>query len=178
MLNSTAKFFVIGLLGGVAAAQTAATPGTPVKTTIAPGTPVKTTAAKTQTPAKATVAIKTVAKPVVKPAAAPAKKVAPPVKTAEKAKPSPVKEATTKDKEKTVAMNAHHRDPFVNPMQLQEDKLKNTAACTTGARCLMIDQVVLKGVIKTTQGMIAMVENSARKQYNLREKDPVYNGFV
>ena len=67
---------------------------------------------------------------------------------------------------------------FVNPMQLQDEKMRNTAACTTGARCLMIDQVVLKGVVKTTSGMIAMVENSARKQYNLREKDPVYNGFV
>jgi Tfp pilus assembly protein PilP len=77
-----------------------------------------------------------------------------------------------------VALDPHRRDPFVNPLQLQEDKMKNTAACTTGARCLMIDQVVLKGVVKTQAGMIAMVENSAKKQYNLREKDPVYNGFV
>jgi Tfp pilus assembly protein PilP len=38
--------------------------------------------------------------------------------------------------------------------------------------------VVLKGVVKTPAGMIAMVENAAKKQYNLREKDPVYNGFV
>lgn len=75
-------------------------------------------------------------------------------------------------------MGARRRDPFVNPMQLQEDKMRNTEACTTGARCLMIDQVVLKGVVKTQAGMIAMVENAARKQYNLREKDPVYNGFV
>ena len=75
-------------------------------------------------------------------------------------------------------MGARRRDPFVNPMQLQEEKMKGTTACTTGARCLMIDQVVLKGVVKTQQGMIAMVENAARKQYNLREKDPVYNGFV
>lgn len=51
-------------------------------------------------------------------------------------------------------------------------------ACTTGAKCLIIQQVVLKGVVKTPGGMIAMVENAAKKQYNLREKDPVYNGFV
>ena len=89
-----------------------------------------------------------------------------------------MKDAAAKDKDKTAAMNPRHRDPFVNPLQLQDEKMRNTAACTTGARCLMIDQVVLKGVVKTTSGMIAMVENSARKQYNLREKDPVYNGFV
>ena len=56
--------------------------------------------------------------------------------------------------------------------------MKQTAVCTTGARCLIIDQVVLKGIVKTTQGMIAMVENASKKQYNLREKDPVYNGQV
>src|SRR4029077_16211732 len=101
----------------------------------------------------------------------------PEVKVAEKPKPSAAK-APAEEKVKTVALDPHRRDPFVNPLQLQEDKMKNTAACTTGARCLMIDQVVLKGVVKTQAGMIAMVENSARKQYNLREKDPVYNGFV
>jgi Tfp pilus assembly protein PilP len=56
--------------------------------------------------------------------------------------------------------------------------MKSTSVCTTGARCLIIDQVVLKGVVKTTSGMIAMVENAAKKQYNLREKDPVFNGVV
>jgi Tfp pilus assembly protein PilP len=56
--------------------------------------------------------------------------------------------------------------------------MKSTSVCTTGARCLIIDQVVLKGVVKTTSGMIAMVENAAKKQYNLKEKDPVFNGFV
>jgi hypothetical protein len=63
-------------------------------------------------------------------------------------------------------------------VKMRNDAMAKTVACTTGARCLMIDQVTLKGVVKTQQGMIAMVENSARKQYNLREKDPVYNGFV
>ena len=56
--------------------------------------------------------------------------------------------------------------------------MRSTSVCTTGARCLIIDQVVLKGVVKTTSGMIAMVENAAKKQYNLREKDPVFNGVV
>lgn len=70
------------------------------------------------------------------------------------------------------------RDPFVNPVRLVEDSMRSSAACSTGARCLMIDQIQLKGIVKTTSGMIAMVENGARKQYNLRENDPVFNGFV
>ena len=70
------------------------------------------------------------------------------------------------------------RDPFVSPVKLVEDSLRSSAACSTGARCLLIDQIQLKGIVKTTSGMIAMVENGARKQYNLRENDPVFNGFV
>lgn len=73
---------------------------------------------------------------------------------------------------------AGRRDPFVSPLRLQEDKIKSSSLCTTGAKCLVVDQVVLKGIVKTPQGMIAMVENAAQKQYNLREKDPVYNGQV
>jgi len=73
---------------------------------------------------------------------------------------------------------AGRRDPFVSPLRLQEDKIKNSSLCTTGAKCLVAEQVVLKGIVKTPQGMIAMVENGSQKQYNLREKDPVYNGQV
>jgi Tfp pilus assembly protein PilP len=182
--------------------QTAVNPApkttTAAKTKAAPkpATPAKsTTASKPSTAPKSSTAKKTAPVPAVKPAAKPvAKKPAPAaaakpvakkpevkkpaVKVAEKPKPSPAKTPAADEKVKTVALDPHRRDPFVNPLQLQEDKMRNTAACTTGARCLMIDQVVLKGVVKTQAGMIAMVENSAKKQYNLREKDPVYNGFV
>jgi Tfp pilus assembly protein PilP len=56
--------------------------------------------------------------------------------------------------------------------------MRANPACSTGARCVPITQIVLKGVVKTQAGMIAMVESAARKQYNLREKDSVMNGFV
>ncbi|HUR36802.1 MAG TPA: hypothetical protein VM009_03230, partial [Terriglobales bacterium] len=69
------------------------------------------------------------------------------------------------------------RDPFINPVKMRTERLEGPA-CTTGSRCLVADQVTLKGVVKTQQGMIAMVENTTKKQYNLREKDPIYNGFV
>lgn len=169
------KHFLMAVtLASVAAAQTSATKPAAKP---APATSTKPAAAKTAAPAPAkaaTAPAKTTAKPAAtkpamtqtaaKPAAAPA------------AKPKADKPAAAKSTSPT--KYAGRRDPFINPVKMQRDKMATTAACTTGARCLMIDQVVLKGVVKTQQGMIAMVENSAKKQYNLREKDPVYNGFV
>ena len=51
--------------------------------------------------------------------------------------------------------------------------------CSTGGKqCLAVNEIVLKGVARTDNGMLAMVENSARKAYILRENDPVFNGYV
>lgn len=52
------------------------------------------------------------------------------------------------------------------------------SACATGKQCLSIGEIVLKGVAKTENGMLAMVENGARKAYILHENDPVFNGVV
>ncbi|HEV2021409.1 MAG TPA: hypothetical protein VGQ94_02675 [Terriglobales bacterium] len=68
------------------------------------------------------------------------------------------------------------RDPFVSLAVMRAQQIGG--ACGTGKRCLVIDQVDLKGVVKTPRGMIAMVENPAKKAYFLRENDPVFNGFV
>ncbi len=67
------------------------------------------------------------------------------------------------------------RDPFVSPVV-------NLGAigsgCSSGKRCLAIDQVALKGVVKSDNGMIAVVVNAMDKAYFLRENDPVFNGYV
>lgn len=68
------------------------------------------------------------------------------------------------------------RDPFVSLAVVRAQQVG--ATCGTGKRCLVIDQVLLKGVVKTPNGMIAMVENPAKKAYFLRENDPVFNGYV
>ena len=68
------------------------------------------------------------------------------------------------------------RDPFVSLAVVRGGP--GGPACGTGKRCLVIDQVELKGVVKTPSGMIAMVENPAKKAYFLRESDPVLNGYV
>jgi Tfp pilus assembly protein PilP len=170
MLNK--NLLTIVLLAGVAFAQTA-TSTAAQKKSVKPGGPASQTVGKTAPgPSKASTkpATKTTAKK-----SAPVKVQSPAkVKSdieAKVAKPSATKPAET-------VKTAGRRDPFVSPLRLQEDRMKGSALCTTGAKCLIVDQVVLKGIVKTPQGMIAMVENAAQKQYNLREKDPVYNGQV
>ena len=67
------------------------------------------------------------------------------------------------------------RDPFVSPVV---NRSMMGSGCSTGKRCLAIDQINLKGVVKADSGMIAVVVNSLNKAYFLRENDPVFNGFV
>ena len=108
------------------------------------------------------------AAPAAKPqASAPAKAKATPA-----AKPaSPAKAAASKP-----AVSSGKRDPFVSLAVVRAQQVG--ATCGTGKRCLVIDQIDLKGVVKTPKGMIAMVENTAKKAYFLRENDPVFNGYV
>ena len=70
---------------------------------------------------------------------------------------------------------ASRRDPFVSPVV---NRSMIGSGCSTGKRCLAIDQINLKGVVKADSGMIAVVVNSLNKAYFLRENDPVFNGFV
>jgi Tfp pilus assembly protein PilP len=67
------------------------------------------------------------------------------------------------------------RDPFVSPVV---NRSMLGSGCSTGKRCLTIDQINLRGVVKADSGMIAVVVNSMNKAYFLRENDPVFNGFV
>jgi len=70
------------------------------------------------------------------------------------------------------------RDPFVSPISSSTGPVLPVSNCTSGKRCLVIDQMVLRGVVKTATGMIAVVANSINKAYFLRENDPVFNGYV
>jgi Tfp pilus assembly protein PilP len=67
------------------------------------------------------------------------------------------------------------RDPFVSPVV---NRSMLGSGCSSGKRCLTIDQVNLKGVVKADTGMIAVVVNTVNKAYFLRENDPVFNGYV
>jgi len=67
------------------------------------------------------------------------------------------------------------RDPFLSPVVSQTN---SGSGCNVGKRCLTIDQIALKGIVRSEGGMIAVVENSMEKAYFLRENDPVFNGYV
>ena len=67
------------------------------------------------------------------------------------------------------------RDPFVSPVVNQT---MLGSGCSVGKRCLAIDQIALKGIVRSDNGMIAVVVNSLDKAYFLRENDPVFNGYV
>jgi Tfp pilus assembly protein PilP len=86
-----------------------------------------------------------------------------------------VKTAAIKTSTPGKSMDAK-RDPFVSPIREQG---LTAPGCSTGKKCLAIDAIVLRGIVKAQNGMIAVVETSTRRiSYFLRENDPVFNGFV
>jgi Tfp pilus assembly protein PilP len=66
------------------------------------------------------------------------------------------------------------RDPFISPVINRS----GGSGCSTGKKCLDIEQIALHGVVKSDNGMIAVVTNGLNKAYFLRENDPVFNGYV
>ena len=114
------------------------------------------------------------AKPATK--AAPQAKMAAPFapKKARKAEAGEVKAAAVKETETRVS-SSKMRDPFVSPVV----RTGNVGSgCETGKRCLVVDQIVLKGIVKSQAGFIAVVENPAKRAYFMRENDPVFNGKI
>ena len=90
------------------------------------------------------------------------------------AKPDSKEEAAEKKKESGFITAGNRRDPFVSPIVQH----MGGSGCSTGKRCLAIDQIALRGIVKSDAGMIAVVVNSLDKAYFLRENDPVFNGYV
>jgi Tfp pilus assembly protein PilP len=112
-------------------------------------------------------AASTQAKPPAKPAAPKVTQAAPAPKPAEKPK--------------TTARSfgpRGRRDPFVSPI-VKEGVNTPKPNCTSGKRCLVIPELVLQGTVKDTSGkMMAVVANSVKKTYFLRENDQVFQGSV
>lgn len=77
-------------------------------------------------------------------------------------------------KERKTITAEGRRDPFISPVVSRA----SGPGCSVGKRCLAIDQITVRGVVKSENGMIAVVVNSLNKAYFLKENDPVYNGYV
>ena len=88
--------------------------------------------------------------------------------------PESKEDAAEKKKESGYITAGNRRDPFVSPIVQHI----GGSGCSTGKRCLAIDQIALRGIVKSDGGMIAVVVNSLDKAYFLRENDPVFNGYV
>lgn len=116
---------------------------------------------------------KTAKKPAV---TVPAKAPAP--GTAQKAPAAQT--AAEKPKPAVRAFGAHgRRDPFVSPIVSKDGISRPAPNCTSGKRCLVIPELVLQGTVKDTSGkMMAVVANSIKKTYFLRENDQVFQGSV
>jgi hypothetical protein len=74
-----------------------------------------------------------------------------------------------------ISMAGGRRDPFLSPVV---NHSMGGSGCSTGKRCLAVDQIALTGIVKSEAGMIAVVVNAMNKAYFLRENDPVFNGYV
>jgi Tfp pilus assembly protein PilP len=179
--NSGAKLVPAKAVQPAAKAQPAST---------APATAKAPTTAKAVTTAKAPATVPAHAqtpfapKPAAAPktAAAPAPAAAP--KVAVKASPATPKSAQPAGSEKETAKAdkpedkkysmTGKRDPFLSPVVNRQ----TGSGCSTGKKCLDIEQIALHGVVKSDNGMIAVVTNGLNKAYFLRENDPVFNGYV
>ncbi len=101
--------------------------------------------------------------------------VAPKKDEAEADKPVSTDSAVSEPpKERKTITAEGRRDPFISPVVSRA----SGPACSIGKRCLAIDQISIRGVVKSENGMIAVVVNSLNKAYFLKENDPVYNGYV
>ena len=90
------------------------------------------------------------------------------------AAPAEAKDDASDKKKEGFITAGNRRDPFVSPIVQH----MTGSGCSTGKRCLAIDQIALRGIVKSEAGMIAVVVNSLDKAYFLRENDPVFNGYV
>ena len=144
------------------------------------GKPAQQPAAKPAAPAASKPAPSAAKKPAVKPAAKPAAKA----KTA-----SPAKAPAMRPMKKTATVAAPgatapaeseikqaRRDPFESLTSRQQKQV--AAPAIAGKPGLVIGTLRLDGIVKASNGMIAVVSNPQARTYFLREGDHLYDGTV
>lgn len=108
---------------------------------------------------------------------------APASKPGTKKHSAPIAEAVKKELEKPQPENKptqlprqSRRDPFMSIIRTDAAGTKNP--CVSGKKCLAVNEIVLRGIVRSQGSVIAVVENPEKKTYFLRENDPVLNGEV
>lgn len=148
------------VIGGLAAASYAMPQAKPAPAG-AKAAPAKAEPAKAA-PAKAASAKATPAKPT---------KMAKAVKT----KKAPAKAKAEAKQPVTPSLAAGRRDPFRSLLIKAEQQ---AAALPPGKKGLVIAQLSVDGIVRSPNGMIAVVTNPQKRVFFLREKDEVHNGTV
>jgi Tfp pilus assembly protein PilP len=70
------------------------------------------------------------------------------------------------------------RDPFESLTSRQEAAAKNAANLPPGKAGLQVGSLRLDGIVRSPNGMIAVVSNPQARTYFLREGDKLYDGSV
>jgi Tfp pilus assembly protein PilP len=130
---------------------------------------------RAQTAPAATTGAKPAAKTPAKPAAAASSKPAAkkPAKT-----PAPVTKTVSEKKPAESEQKIARRDPFeslIGRKQAQDALAKNLPPGKAG---LQVGTLQLQGIVKSVNGMIAVVANPQQRTYFLREGDQLYDGKV
>ena len=121
-----------------------------------------------------------------KPAAAPAKPV---VASAKKSTAKKAAKPAAKDAAKPAESDAQststegeskggRRDPFESLVGRQQAQAANAKNLPPGKAGLQVSTLRLDGVVRSANGMIAMVSNPQARTYFLREGDQLYDGKV
>jgi len=160
----------------VAAAKPAPAKPAPIKPALTKPEPAKASAKPVEKHhAKATPAVKE--RHESKKAARHASQKSPAKAPAAAKKPAPGNDAAKSDSGVNPRMVAHSgRDPFTSP--IVEHRVVQKPCYGGGAKCMASGEINLQGVVRMSDGNIAMVDNGNGKIYFLRVNDPVLNGVV
>jgi Tfp pilus assembly protein PilP len=153
-----------------APAKPAAKPAAPAAK---PAAPVAKAAAKAA-PKQSAQTAKPAARPAAKPAETAAKKPAKPAKAASAAKKPAAPAGAPAESEVKVA----RRDPFESLVGRQKSQSEAAKNLPPGKPGLQIGTLRLDGVVRSSNGMIAVVSNPQQRTYFLREGDQLYDGRV
>jgi len=176
---STPNSVKSALQGAGKPAQQPAKPAAPAATKPAPQAAKPTPQAAKPAPPATTKPAPQTAKPAGKPSAKPAAKTGAKTKSAGKPAVKAVEKAATPGRAPAAAeseLRQARRDPFESLIGRQGNKAPGPLP--PGKLGLQVSTLRLDGIVRSPNGMIAVVSNPQARTYFLREGDRLYDGSV
>jgi Tfp pilus assembly protein PilP len=173
-INLSIGILLAAAVPGLQAQVSPSTPGN-VKTALSNAGQSGPPAAKPAAPAPAKPAAQTT-KPAAKPAPKPAAKPKVPARPAVK-KAETIRSASSAAPAESEVKQAR-RDPFESLVGRQQAQAAANKNLPPGKAGLQVSTLRLDGIVKASNGMIAVVSNPQLRTYFLREGDHLYDGTV